>query len=183
MISQQVLQAQLQSLNMRFRVFGRKECRELKKILQPGEKVIQCAYGFYQGGSGLLVATADRLLLIDKRRFFLNLEDLRYDAIDTVELSLSYVRADLFLKSGARKLLFKSMSDARLKKIKDYTTKRIQENALEKRFEPVSRNIKAAFIDLDVGAKPYLNPAWRARHTTLLPRTRPSKFYPAQPSN
>lgn len=167
---------QLKSLNLRFRIFGRSEIKELRRVLQPGENILHCVYGFYQGGSGLLVATEKRILLIDKRPFFLNIEDMTYEKLRNAELTFKSLQASLHIHDGFKKLVFQSISDARLKCMKEYITSRIQ--------LPTTETAKQlASVLLSETAKPYLNPAWRARHTILLPRPRPHKYYTPTPTN
>jgi len=167
MIDKETVTSQLESLNLRFRMFGRAEIKELRRILQDGEIIRHCVYGFYQGGSGLLVATCNRVILIDKRPFYLNIEDMKFDSLRQVEVKLQSMQAHLSINDGKKKLSFRSVSDARIKKMKNYLAEKIEETVV----------VKTPFIALKETARPYLNPAWRSRHTILLPRTRPQKFY------
>jgi hypothetical protein len=169
MVEKEVLQRQLKKLNLRFRMFGRAEIKELQRLLQDKEIIQHCVYGYYQGGSGLLVATDKRLLLIDKRPFFLNLEDIKFDSVRAAEFSRSYLQAALHLHTGMKRLSFKSVSDARLRQLRDYIQAKISELP--------AQSIENSFVRLQETAKPYLNPAWRARHVTLLRRKKPTKFY------
>jgi hypothetical protein len=165
---------QMKSLNLRFRWFGRAEIKELKHLLQSGEKVLHCVFGFYQGGSGLLVATERRIMLIDKRPFYLHVEDMLYDTLHTAEVGVSILQASLKLDNGSKKISFRSISDARLKDTKNFVVAMMDASSKDMDGSK-SRNI--ARVVLSKTAKPYLNPAWRPRHTILLPRPRPQKFY------
>ncbi|HET9721793.1 MAG TPA: PH domain-containing protein [Candidatus Saccharimonadales bacterium] len=51
------------------------------------EKIIAAAPGRYFSGFALMVATDQRLLLIDKRTFFMTVEDTRYDMISEIDFS------------------------------------------------------------------------------------------------
>lgn len=171
MIKHEKVTPQLESLNLRFRMFGRAEIRELRRILQDGEKVLHCVYGFYQGGSGLLVATSERVILIDKRSFYLNIEDMKFDTLRHVKVTIRPLQASLHIHDGNKKLSFRSVSDARIKNMKNYIAEKINIPVIQ----------KTPLVSLAQAAKPYLNPAWRARHATLLPRPRLQKFYTPTP--
>ena len=45
---------------------GRREVKELPKILWDDEQVLDLVQGFYNNGTGILVATQKRLLFVDK---------------------------------------------------------------------------------------------------------------------
>jgi|GEM_PF-1819290 len=167
MIYSENISTQLKNLNLRFRLFGRSEIKELRKVLQSEEKILHCVYGFYQGGSGILVATEHRVLLIDKRPFFVNIEDITFETLRHAELTLKSLQASLHIHDGVKKLIFRSLSDARLKDMKEYLATKI--------VIPTKQQITSVL--LSDNAKPYLNPAWRPRHTVLLPRPRPHKYY------
>lgn len=111
---------QLQVLNLQFRFFGKSEVRELALVLNENEQIRHCLFGYYQGGSALLVATSNRLLLIDKRPFFLNLEDVRYEMITDVRFAGRLLDATVFLQTSGKSLLFRSFSDKRLRELCSY---------------------------------------------------------------
>ncbi len=173
MIDSKAVDTQLKSLNLRFRLFGRSEIRELRRLLESGEKVLHCVYGYYQGGSGLLIATEKRVLLIDKRPFYLNIEDMTYDTLRHVDVILKSMQSSLNLHDGKKKLTFRSISDARLKNMKNYIADMIE----------LSTKNQVVPIQLSEAARQYLKPAWRSRHNILLPRSGPKKFYRPTPIN
>lgn len=115
MITHNQVLEQLHELRLKFTFFGKAEVRELAKILNTNEQIQHCNFGFYQGGSALLVATNMRLLLIDKRPFFLNLEDIRYEMINEVDFAGRLLDATVSLHTGNKRLAFRSFSDARLR--------------------------------------------------------------------
>ena len=125
MVDHNEVLAQLSMLGLRFRFFGRAEVRELANIINEGEQIKHCVYGSYQGGSALLVATSSRVLLIDKRPFFLNLEDIRYEMMNEVYFAGRLLNAKVRLHSGNKVLEFTSLSDARLRKLYSFTQDQI----------------------------------------------------------
>lgn len=165
MVSKSSVSTQLKRVGHKFRIFGRAEAKELKNILTPGESILQCAHGHYHGGSGLLVATDQRILLIDKRPFYLNVESMSYDKLNHIDFKQDKLHGVLYMQSGVKRVIFRSISDARLKFIR----KRAEEF-----MEVLTRNIFDS-TEIDTAKKPkytkyrkpYLNPAWRPHHLTF----------------
>ncbi len=152
-----------------FRFFGRAEIKALKKILRSNEYIAHCTYGYHQGGSGILVATNQRVLLMDKRPFYAHLEDIDYQNIKEVSYKMKLLQAILLIRTNKRTLYFKSVSDARLKNTKKYVDSKL---LLNNNFE------EAVDTSKYVASKPYLNPGWRPHHAGGVIRRKPSKFYP-----
>jgi hypothetical protein len=170
MVAQKSLESQLTKLKLRFIIFGRGESKELAKILNPGETIIHCVHGYYHGGSGLLVATDSRLFLIDKRPFFLNLEEMKYKSIRSADITQGIFQATVTVRSSMNQLVFRSASDARLKALKNYILDRIQESAFSiNGYEQT---------EISQNWKPYLDPAWRPHHSTMLSRRRLNSKFP-----
>ncbi len=160
MVSHGEITAQLNGLGLKFRFFGRKEVDELPSIINPGEQIRHCVYGSYQGGSGLLVATDRRILLIDKRPFFLNIEDFRYEMLSDVYFAGRMLNAAVSLNAGTKELRFVSISDARLRKLYTYTQDQI---TTARQLEQAHEAVKPA------------SSSW-SPYTLLLGRPRASKF-------
>lgn len=171
MVAKKSLKSQLDNIGLRFRIFGRGEVKELQRVLGPYENIVQCAFGFFNGGSGLLVATNQRLLFIDKTAFYVNLEEFSYDAIDKVEINSQPLQASLTVFGLNKKVQFKSLSDARLRRISNYTKASIDRLARELMFGNYEekQNSKIPVV--------YANSVWRPQNTIMLPRLRPTKFY------
>ncbi len=87
MVHISVLQSQLTKLGIRLSRWFYPELRELQHIMMDHEKIIAAAPGRYFNGFALLVATDLRLLLIDKRTFFMTIEDTRYDMVSEIDFS------------------------------------------------------------------------------------------------
>lgn len=170
MVARSSLKSQLARLNLHFWLFGRAEIKELHKILEPSEVVRHCAHGYYHGGSGLLVATNKRLILIDKRPLYLNLEEMKYELIHDIGFEQRFLQATLRIKYDAKSLIFRSASDARLKEIQQYVSEEI---SLSKRHfaREFTESKQAKF------RKPYLSPAWSPHNPMLIRQRRPTKFY------
>lgn len=87
MVHISVIQSQLTKLGIHLSRWFTPELKELQHIMMDNEKIIAAAPGRYFGGFALLVATDLRLLLIDKRTFFMTIEDTRYDMISEIDFS------------------------------------------------------------------------------------------------
>jgi hypothetical protein len=163
MVSHENVVAQLKSLGLVYRFLGRPETIELANILNQEESIHHCTFGFYQGGSALLVATNSRLLLVDKRPFFLNLEDIRYEMINEVDFSGRLLDAAVSLHTGSKQLRFRSFADARLRQLCGFVQDQIT---------------RARQLEHMVEATRPAATEWRPY--TLLPKRRVNKF--GQPS-
>lgn len=87
MVHISIIQAQLTQLGVKLSRWFKPEIKELQHILMDNEKIIAASPGRYFSGFALLIATDQRLLLIDKRVFFMNVADTRYDMISEINFS------------------------------------------------------------------------------------------------
>ena len=75
MVDKKIVLQQLAQIGATTSFWGQPELNELPNILIDGEEIQHILNGYYHGGFATLCATNMRLLLIDKKVFFLNLED------------------------------------------------------------------------------------------------------------
>lgn len=87
MVHPSVIEARLAKLNIKISSWFKAELRELQKTLADGEEIVALVTGRYYGGYALLVATNQRMLLIDKKTFFMAFEDIRYDMISEINFN------------------------------------------------------------------------------------------------
>lgn len=87
MVHASIIEARLSKLGVNLSRWFKPEIKELERILMDNEEIISVVPGRYFGGYAILIATDRRLLLIDKKAFFMNLEDIRYDTISEVDFS------------------------------------------------------------------------------------------------
>jgi hypothetical protein len=165
MVAKKSLKSQLNSIGLHFRIFGRGEVKELQRILRFGENIFQCAYGYYHGGSGLLVVTDQRIILLDKRTFYLNFEEFSYSKIYNIEISVRAMQATLKLSCDDKKLVFRSLSDARLRNMSKYI------NEAVRRFSESNMDVVGEQLNTVAPS------VWRVNNSALVPRMRPTKFY------
>jgi hypothetical protein len=174
MVTMDEVMDQLKAIGVEFRLWGRAELRELRHILVPGERIMHCLNGRYEGGFAVLCATDRRLLLIDKKPFYLTLEDLRYDMISEIDFSHRLLDATVRVCTVNKTLRFTSMKNQPLRKLTAYTQDRIMEiRQHQSQPQPVMQN----YQDMD-GVSQFhhriINPYTKV---PLLMRRRVGRFY------
>lgn len=128
MVHPSVIEARLNELNFRFSQWFRPEIHELQHILMDNEKIIALACGRYFGSFALLVATDQRLLLIDKRMFFMNFEDTRYDMISEIDFNSQAYIANVSIHTLNKMHKFTSIKHRReLRDLTHYVQRRVME--------------------------------------------------------
>jgi transitional endoplasmic reticulum ATPase len=90
------------------------ELRELPKVLQPGEDVVTLVQGWYLGKPGVLVATTERLLFLDKGWLYgLHYEQFKYAQLSAVQYDGGLVWARItIIGSGGSADLERAPGDA-----------------------------------------------------------------------
>jgi Bacterial PH domain len=118
MVDVQSIEKQLTGLGFKLHGWGRTEVKELRNIILPGEKIFECANGFYEGGFALLLATDVRVLLVDKKPLnYLTVEDMRFDMINEIDYSHRLFGANIRISAGETQLKFTSINQQRLRKL------------------------------------------------------------------
>jgi len=127
MADRKQLEDRLKEIGCNFRFFARPELKELANVLMPNELVQHCVIGQYQGGFALLVATDQRVLLIDKKLFYLTLEDTRYDMIAEVDFNHRLMDANVSIRTPSKSLRFVAYNQGRLRKLFHFVQTRVME--------------------------------------------------------
>jgi hypothetical protein len=128
MVHPSIIEARLGELRFRASRWFRAEIHELQNILMDHEKIIALACGRYFGSFALLVATDQRLLLIDKRVFFMNIEDTRYDMISEIDFNSQVYNATVTIHTINKTHRFTSMKHkAQLRELTNYVQRRVME--------------------------------------------------------
>jgi hypothetical protein len=128
MVTMQEVLSQFQRLRVRPSFLARGEIKELPNILLPGEQLSHVVMGWYDGGLALLCSTNHRVLLIDKKPFFLTVEDLRYNMIAEVRYQYRLLDANICLTYAGKSLDFKSWNQGRLRELVSHVQEAIMEN-------------------------------------------------------
>jgi hypothetical protein len=119
MVHPSVIEARLGELRFRSSRWFKAEISELQHILMDHEKIIVLACGRYFGSYALLVATDQRLLLIDKRIFFMNIEDTRYDMVSEIDFNSQVYSATVTIHTVNKTHKFTSVKYK--KQLRDYS--------------------------------------------------------------
>jgi hypothetical protein len=127
MVSVREVNKQLKSTGYNYRVWMRKEIRELSKVLDEGEAIKQCVNGFYQGGLALLAATDRRLILIDCKPMYLTLEVIWYDKIGQIDYNHRLLNASICVSTPNKELNFTSYNTQHLRQALLYTQEMVAE--------------------------------------------------------
>jgi hypothetical protein len=126
MISRKKLEEQLKRINFHYTGWGRSEVNELTNVLMSDEELEECVNGYYEAGFALLVATKERVLLIDKKPLgYLTVEDMRFDMINEMDLHHRLVGAQIRIASGSKTLFFTSLNQNRLRRLLHYVQARM----------------------------------------------------------
>lgn len=127
MISIKTIEAQLKAVGFTSRFWGRPEVLELPHILKEGECIQACLNGRYEGGFATFVATDQRLLLIDKKPFYLTVEDMRYDMISEVDFSSQVVSATLSICTPTKTMAFTAYRPTQLRELATHIQHRVMD--------------------------------------------------------
>lgn len=128
MVHISLIEARLSQLGVKLSRWFQGEVRELQHILFDHEKIIAAVPGRYFGGYALLVATDHRVLLIDKRTLFMNIEDIRYDMISETDFNARMMDATLRIFTLNKQHRFTSSKYKRqLRDLTNYVQQRIME--------------------------------------------------------
>jgi hypothetical protein len=128
MVHPSIIEARLGELKFRFSAWFRPEVHELQHILMDHEKIIALACGRYFGSFALLVATDQRLLLIDKRVFFMTIEDTRYDMISEIDYNSQVYSATVTVYTLNKTHKFNTIKYKReLRELTTYVQRRVME--------------------------------------------------------
>ncbi len=121
------IELELSRLGVRNRFWGKPEIRELQHVLSPDEVISRATSGRYEGGFCLLVATDRRLLLIDKKLWFLSMEDVRFDMISELDYCARLLDSTLSVRTINKVLRFYTIHQKQLRALTNYLQERIME--------------------------------------------------------
>lgn len=128
MISYKRLEEQMKRINFYHKGWGRSEIGELCNIIMPEEEIEECVNGYYEAGFALLVATKERVLLVDKKPLgYLTVEDLRFDMINELDLHHRLLGAQIKISAGAKTLHFTSLNQQRLRRLLNFVQARMMD--------------------------------------------------------
>jgi hypothetical protein len=127
MVHDRAVHKQLRAIGADKLFWGKSELAELSKIMVPGEVIEHVQHGHYAGGFATLVATNHRLLLIDKKPFFLTVIDLRYDMVAEVDYGHQFIGATIHVQSFNKDFKFQSINKENLRRITSFIQHKVME--------------------------------------------------------
>jgi hypothetical protein len=127
MVSLKTVELQLAKVGMNNTFFGKPEIRELCHILAPGEVITNAVNGQYEGGFAMMLTTDRRILLIDKKPWFLTMEDIRYDMVSEVDFYGRLLNSSLSLVTIGKTLKFTSWRQDKLRQLVKYIQHKVME--------------------------------------------------------
>jgi hypothetical protein len=184
MVTHQEVERQLKAIGVAFKFWGKAEIRELQQILVQGEMIQFCMNGRYEGGFAVLCATDQRMLLIDKKPFYLTLEDVRYDMVSEVDFSSRLMDATVRVCTPNKELRFTSFKGKELRKMTAYLQNRVMEFRQQHMMQPPSQQ-QFGPMQYMVTGEPQQSSVSSLQHRVLNPylkvplmmRRRVSRFY------
>lgn len=127
MSSPAIVKAQLRHIGVGWLLLLKGEVRALPRILWDTEEIQKVAYGAYEGGFGLLVATDRRLLFVDRRFFHLTCDEVPYDNISAVEYYTSLMTGTLKITNRGGDLKLRGVRKRRAREFAEYVDEKICE--------------------------------------------------------
>lgn len=143
MVNNKIVQKQLRAIGADKFYWGKAERGELHKIMIPGEIIEHIQHGHYESGFATLVATNHRLLLVDKKPFFLIVVDLRYDMIAEVDYGHNIIAATMQIRSSGKDFHFQSFNQQKLRDMTSFIQLKIVEMRRQGGFDKVE-NVASA---------------------------------------
>lgn len=127
MVNAHIVKQQLKRIGAPTNSWGKAELAELPKILIEGEEIQHLINGHYEGGFATICATNYRLLLIDKKMFFLTVEDVRYDMIAEVDYGHQFIGATIHVRSFSKDLKFQCLKKHELRNLTSFVQHKVME--------------------------------------------------------
>lgn len=128
MVHISIIEARLSRLGVKLSRWFQAEIKELQHILFEHEQIVSIVPGRYFAGYALLIATDQRLLLIDKRTFFLTVDDIRYDMISETDFSSRLMDSTLQIFTLNKQHRFTSFKyKKQLRELTTYVQRRVMD--------------------------------------------------------
>jgi len=104
----------------------RKEINELPHILWEDETVEKIVSGYYNGGTGILVASNKRLIFIDKGLLYgLRVEDFPYDRVTSIQYKTGLALGDITIFASGNNAVIQNVPKGDVKPFSEYVRARI----------------------------------------------------------
>lgn len=118
-------------------VIDKNEIKELPNIIQDSEAIMDIVGGFYDSGSGILVATDRRLIFVYKGLMWgMKVEDFPYDKISSIQYETGMLTGELIIFASGNKANIKAVAKERCKGFCEHVRVLISYAAKSKNVEP-----------------------------------------------
>lgn len=121
------VELKLSQLGVNNRFLGKAEIKELRHVLTDDEIITNAVNGRYDNGFCLIVATDHRLLLIDRKMWFLSMEDVRFDMITEVDYCARLLDATLSVRTINKVMRVTAFKQKLLRELTSYLQARVME--------------------------------------------------------
>ena len=120
------IKKQIQHLDGLQQFLGRREIKELPRILWENECLENIIQGTYKDGNGVLVATNKRLIFVDKGFVVgLKVEDFPYDKISSIQYETGILMGTLVIFASGNKAEIKKVAKKNLRGFAEWVRARI----------------------------------------------------------
>ena len=120
------IKKQIQHLDGLQQFLGRREIKELPRILWENECLENIIQGTYNDGNGVLVATNKRLIFVDKGFVVgLKVEDFPYDKISSIQYETGILMGTLVIFASGNKAEIKKVAKNNLRGFAEWVRARI----------------------------------------------------------
>jgi len=128
MISQEIVNQQLQRIGVGSLPLVKSELAELPQMMIPGEEIEQLLAGRYIAGYAIMVATNYRLLIIDKKLGGgLIFEDVPFDMIAEIQYVHTPFSTQLTVHARSKKIVFKAFGERPVREFAQHLEQRMME--------------------------------------------------------
>jgi hypothetical protein len=129
-VSEQDVVRMISRLPLGGKFVGRREVKELPNILWDDEEVLDLVQGFYNNGTGVLVATQKRLLFVDKGMLGgLKVEDFPLDKISSLQYSVGLLLGEITVFTSGNKAIIKNVDKVQTRTFAEGVRARIESRA------------------------------------------------------
>jgi len=119
------IEAQIKKLDNYSRFSGRRELKELPRLMWEDETVEKIVQGLYENKSGILVATNKRLLFVDKGLVFgLKVEDFPYNKITSIQYQTGILFGKITIFASGNRAEITRIFKAQVQSFCDYVRAR-----------------------------------------------------------
>lgn len=132
---------EIKSIDTVKNVHNKREVKELPNILWENEHIEHIAPGFYSGGWGIVVATNERLLIIDKGiTGSLKVEDFPYSKINSIQFKTGMLMGEIEIFSSGNKAKIDNIDKKLVRNLAEHVRSKITSGDSHDSKPPIQEN-------------------------------------------